>query len=289
MRRWRIVHTTSLAYDGRVRAAHNELRMTPLNEVGQTTLENRIRIRPMTWSHVYRDHWGTHVMAMESLAEHQRLDIEAISTVERTEVERHEPSLDWKAVRDPAVQDRSYEWLMLSARTRPGRGIAELADAVRGLPTPRAAAEELSGLVRAEMKYRPGTTGVHSRGEDAWAERSGVCQDFAHITVGALRTLGVPARYVSGYLRTDPPPGRARLLGVDASHAWVAAWSPRHGWVELDPTNDTRADQRYITLAWGADFADVVPLRGVILGGRGQSMGIAVSVIPEREEKTLPR
>ena len=95
MRRWRIVHTTSLAYDGRVRAAHNELRMTPLNEVGQTTLENRIRIRPMTWSHVYRDHWGTHVMAMESLAEHQRLDIEAISTVERTPVERHEPSLDW--------------------------------------------------------------------------------------------------------------------------------------------------------------------------------------------------
>ncbi len=79
MRRWRIVHTTSLAYDGRVRAAHNELRMTPVNEIGQTTLENRIRIRPMTWSHVYRDHWGTHVMAMESLAEHQRLDIEAIS------------------------------------------------------------------------------------------------------------------------------------------------------------------------------------------------------------------
>ena len=85
MRRWRIVHTTSLAYDGRVRAAHNELRMTPLNEPGQTTLENRIRIRPMTWSHVYRDHWGTHVMAMESLAEHERLDIEAISTVERTD------------------------------------------------------------------------------------------------------------------------------------------------------------------------------------------------------------
>jgi len=111
VRRHRIVHKTSIGYDSRATASYNELRMTPLNEVGQTTLENRIRIRPMTWSHVYRDHWGTHVMAMESLAEHQRLDIEAISTVERTEVERHEPSLDWKAVRDPAVQDRSYEWL----------------------------------------------------------------------------------------------------------------------------------------------------------------------------------
>ena len=150
MRRWRIVHTTSLTYDGQVRAAHNELRMTPVNEAGQTTLENRIRIRPMTWSHVYRDHWGTHVMAMESLASHGQLEIEAISTVERTDVARHTPSLDWAAVRDPAVQDRSYEWLMLSARTRPGDGIAELVDAVRGRETPRVAAEELASLVRAD-------------------------------------------------------------------------------------------------------------------------------------------
>ena len=172
MRRWRIVHTTSLTYDGQVRAAHNELRMTPVNEAGQTTLENRIRIRPMTWSHVYRDHWGTHVMAMESLASHGQLEIEAISTVERTDVARHTPSLDWAAVRDPAVQDRSYEWLMLSARTRPGDGIAELVDAVRGRETPRVAAEELASLVRAEMSYVPGSTSVHSRGEDAWAERS---------------------------------------------------------------------------------------------------------------------
>lgn len=191
MRRFR-VHHTSLVYDGPVRAAHNELRMTPLNEPGQTTLENGIRIRPMTWSHVYRDHGGTHVMAMESLSEHERLDIEAISTVERTEVDHHEPSLDWSAVHDPAVQDRSYEWLMLSPRTLPDSGIADLAEAVRGLPTPRAAADELCGLVRGQMRYERGITGVHSRGEDAWTERAGVCQDFVHITVGALRSLGLP-------------------------------------------------------------------------------------------------
>ena len=99
--------------------------------------------------------------------------------------------------------------------------------------------------------------------------------------LACLRSHGLPARYVSGYLLTEPPPGRPRLLGVDASHAWVAAYSPVHGWVEFDPTNDMRADRRHITLGWGGDFADVVPLRGVILGGRGQKMTTAVSVIPK--------
>jgi transglutaminase-like putative cysteine protease len=143
--------------------------------------------------------------------------------------------------------------------------------------------------IHADFEFEPGATTVSTQVDEVLEQRSGVCQDFAHLMLACLRGQGLPARYVSGYLRTDPPPGRARLLGADASHAWVAAYSPKHGWVELDPTNDTRADQRYITLAWGADFADVVPLRGVILGGRGQSMGIAVSVIPEGEETAVPR
>ena len=111
-------------------------------------------------------------------------------------------------------------------------------------------------------------------------QRRGVCQDFAHLMLACLRSHGLPARYVSGYLRTDPPSGRPRLMGADASHAWVAAWSPLHGWVEFDPTNDQLADERYITLAWGADFADVVPLRGVILGGGTQEMDVSVNVVP---------
>ncbi len=275
MRRWRIVHTTSLTYDGQVRAAHNELRMTPVNEAGQTTLENRIRIRPMTWSHVYRDHWGTHVMAMESLASHGQLEIEAISTVERTDVARHTPSLDWTAVRDPAVQDRSYEWLMLSARTRPGDGIAELVDAVRGRETPRVAAEELASLVRAEMSYVPGSTSVHSRGEDAWAERSGVCQDFAHITVGALRSLGLPARYVSGYL----VPVRDTAVGETSkgeSHAWVEYWDG--GWTPVDPTNGTEVGVDHVVVARGRDYEDVPPFKGIYSGRATASLGVVVAI-----------
>ena len=142
--------------------------------------------------------------------------------------------------------------------------------------------------IHADFEFEPGATTVTTQVDEVLELRSGVCQDFAHLMLACLRGHGLPARYVSGYLLTDPPPGRARLLGVDASHAWVAAYSPEHGWVEFDPTNGHLADQRYITLAWGADFADVVPLRGVILGGRGQSMAVEVSVIPEPSRRRSP-
>ena len=275
MRRYRIVHTTALAYDGPVRAAHNELRMTPLNEPGQTTLENRIRIRPMTWSHVYRDHWGTHVMAMESLAPHERLDIEAISTVERVDVEPPGATCDWDAVRDPAVQDRLYEWLMVSDRTRAGEGVGRLVEEVRNLPSPRAAADEVCRRVREAMEYRPGATGVHSRGEEAWAEQAGVCQDFAHITIGALRALGIPARYVSGYL----VPHRELAVGETASgesHAWVEFWDD--AWVAADPTNGTPVGVEHVVVARGRDYDDVPPFKGIYSGKAVAALEVVVSI-----------
>jgi len=265
VRRYRIVHTTSLAYDAPVRAAHNELRMTPPNEAGQTTLENRIRIRPLTWSNVYRDHWGTHVTAMESLSEHDHLDVEAISTVERTEVAPPPDSLGWAALDDEALRDRSFEWLMVSSRTRPGAGIDDLAASVRGLRTPREAAYELSERVRERMRYETGVTGVHSSGEEAWTERRGVCQDFAHITVGALRSLGIPARYVSGYLA----PKRGSEVGETSSgqsHAWVEFWDAT--WLPVDPTNGTPVGLEHVVVARGRDYEDVPPFKGVY-SGRG--------------------
>lgn len=274
MRRYRIVHTTSLGYDGPVRAAHNELRMTPVNEPGQTTLENRIRIRPMTWSHVYRDHWGTHVMAMESLAQHERLDIEAISTVERTSVEPPAPTCDWAAVHDPAVQDRLYEWLMLSPRTQPGEGVGVLVEEARGCASPREAADLVCRRVREAMEYRTGVTGVHSRGEEAWAEGAGVCQDFAHITIGALRSLGIPARYVSGYL----VPTRDLAVGGSASgesHAWVEFWDD--AWVAADPTNGTPVALDHVVVARGRDYEDVPPFKGIYSGRATASLQVVVT------------
>jgi len=268
MRRYRIVHTTSMAYDQAVRASHNELRMSPVNEPGQTTLDSRIRVKPLTWSHLYRDHWGTQVMALESLAEHTRLDIEAMSTVEKSPVAAAGPSLGWAALDDDAVRDRSYEWLMLSRRTRPGEGIDSLADSVRGLANPRDAAYRLCELVREEMAYEQGATGVHGSGEQAWAERRGVCQDFAHVTVGALRTLGIPARYVSGYLA----PKRDAEVGetsVGESHAWVEFWDG--AWLAADPTNGADVGVEHVVVARGRDYEDVPPLKGVY-SGRGVAM-----------------
>lgn len=278
-RRYRIVHTTSLAYDVPVRAAHNELRMTPTNEPGQVTLENRIRVRPMTWSHVYRDHWGTHVTSMESLLEHDRLEIEAISTVERTAVEAvpgdtgDSGPLGWSVLDDAAVRDRSFEWLMITPRTAPGAGMIELAEAVRGMDTPGEAAAAVCERIHQSMSYVTGATGVHGTGEDAWTERRGVCQDFAHVTLGALRTLGIPARYVSGYLA----PQRDGLVGdssVGESHAWVEYWVG--DWVAADPTNLVPVGLDHVVVARGRDYHDVSPFKGVYSGVGVAQLEVAV-------------
>ena len=176
-------------------------------------------------------------------------------------------------------------------RERLGRLLADgvsLSEAARHYAAPSlargrdwlAAVSELMHRIHDEFEFEPGATTVSTSVDEVLHQKSGVCQDFAHLMLACLRGHGLAARYVSGYLLTEPPPGQPRLMGVDASHAWVSAWSPQYGWVEFDPTNDQLADQRYITLAWGADFADVVPLRGVILGGGAQAMDVAVSVLP---------
>lgn len=274
MRRYRITHTTALAYDAPVRASHNELRMTPLNERGQTTLENRLRIRPMTWSMNYRDYWGTHVTVMESMGEHHHLDVEAVSTLERSATPApNATSVGWSGIRTGAVLDRSYEWLIHTTRTRTGEGLTELADSLRGQPDPSAAAFELAARVREGMTYEPGVTGVHSSGEQAWAERRGVCQDFAHITVGALRSLGIPARYVSGYV----VPKRDLEVGetsVGESHAWIEFWDG--SWRALDPTNGTDVGADHVVVARGRDYEDVPPFKGVYSGAGQASLQVAV-------------
>lgn len=141
---------------------------------------------------------------------------------------------------------------------------------------------ELTHRIHEDFQFDASATTVSTSVDEVMQLRRGVCQDFAHLMLACLRAHGLAGRYMSGYLLTDPPPGMPRLMGVDASHAWVAAFLPGHGWVEFDPTNDQTADRRYITLAWGADFADVAPLRGVILGGGFmQDMQVEVSVIPQ--------
>ncbi len=128
--------------------------------------------------------------------------------------------------------------------------------------------------------FDPAATRVATPVAEVFAARRGVCQDFSHLMIACLRALGLAARYVSGYLLTEPPPGQPRLIGADASHAWVALWCPGAGWVDVDPTNDLQPGSGHITLAWGRDYGDVCPLRGVILGGGGHRVEVAVTVMP---------
>ena len=193
----------------------------------------------------------------------------------------------WEAVREAVRGHPQVDGLAPARMSEPtplvplseGARVYALASFARGRPWFDGVAD-LMHRIHADFEFLPGATTVSTSVDEVLYQRSGVCQDFAHLMLACLRGLGLPARYVSGYLLTDPPPGMPRLMGVDASHAWVAAYSPLHGWVEFDPTNNQLADTRYITLAWGADFADVVPLRGVILGGGEQRMSVEVSVIP---------
>lgn len=139
---------------------------------------------------------------------------------------------------------------------------------------------DLTQRIFRDFKFDPDATNVSTPVQEVFMERKGVCQDFAHLALSCLRSLGVPARYVSGYLETIPPPGKERLIGADASHAWVAAWCPGYGWIDADPTNNLLPLDRHITVAWGRDFMDVSPVRGLVVGGGGHALDVSVDVAP---------
>jgi transglutaminase-like putative cysteine protease len=143
---------------------------------------------------------------------------------------------------------------------------------------------DLMHRIHRDFRFDPSATNITTPLTRVLAERRGVCQDFAHFQISCLRSLGLAARYVSGYLLTDPPPGQPRLTGADASHAWLAVYCPHHGWVDLDPTNDVIVGQRHVVLGWGRDYGDVSPLRGVLLGGSEHSLHVGVSVVPLEQD-----
>ena len=151
------------------------------------------------------------------------------------------------------------------------------------------AAMDLTLRIHSEFKFDPAATTIATPVSEVLSGRHGVCQDFAHLQIACLRSLGVPARYVSGYVRTDPPPGQKRLVGVDATHAWVAVYCPGTGWVEFDPTNRRVAGNTHVRVAYGRDFGDVSPLRGTVIGGGWQKLSIAVTVRPSDEEEEEER
>ena len=289
--RYTVEHETRYAYRVPVAQSWQLAHLTPRELPWQHVLSHELRIEPATDERrEERDAFGNGVTHFAVYGPHPLLRVLMLSRVEVSERPdaASAEALPWEAVRESVRRDPAQDGLAAARLSEPS-ALVPWSEAARAYAAPSFAAgrdwlqavTHLRQRIHADFEFDAEATTVTTQVDEVLELRGGVCQDFAHVMLACLRGQGLPARYVSGYLRTDPPPGRRRLLGADASHAWVAAYSPKHGWVELDPTNDTRADQRYITLAWGADFADVVPLRGVILGGRGQTMTVGVSVIPE--------
>jgi transglutaminase-like putative cysteine protease len=239
--------------------------------------------------HQSQDVWGNWRAGFFHARVHERLVVASSFTAELSQAPplRAAASPAWERVAERlryhpgSPHDDAIEFVLPSVYAPHDPALARFGREAfaPGMPL-LAGALALMQLVHRRFEYRPAATSVATRAPEALAQRRGVCQDFAHVMIGAMRSLGLAARYVSGYLLTQPPPGQPRLVGADASHAWASVWCPVHGWVALDPTNAVPAGTDHVTLAWGRDYADVAPLRGVIRGGGRAVPRVAVTVEP---------
>lgn len=295
--RYDVRHTTSYAYSEPVPVCHNEVHLTPRSLPRQRVLASAIRVAPepaQITTHV--DFFGNQVGRFTIEGPHERL---AITATSRVEVEPARPWQDlpprpWEQVRDQLATDRSAEAIRarqfafesphvrLSAPLaawaaesfRPGRPWAE-------------ALVDLTARIHREFAYDPTATTTSTPVEEVFTLKRGVCQDFAHLQIACLRSLGLAARYVSGYISNargvaapgTAPANDAGMVGADASHAWLACWDGGDGWLDVDPTNDCVAGALHVTVGWGRDYADVSPVKGVCVGGGTHRMDVAVHVV----------
>lgn len=268
-----IVHSTGYHYRGPVVMSYNEARMTPLTTPSQTTLEARLEVSPQSSTYRYWDYWGTQVTAFDVCRPHDSLTVTARSVVETFLPPPARCAVGWDALRSAATLDRYAELLVATPRTALGEAaMAGIGAQVSGLD-PEATGRRVCTWVPEVMDYVPGATGVHTGAAEAFEVRKGVCQDMAHLAVGVLRRLGLPARYVSGYLlpRTDLAVGE-KLAGQ--SHAWIEWWSGEwHAW---DPTNGRPAGPDHVVVGRGRDYDDVSPLRGLYSGPGGGELFVSV-------------
>lgn len=276
MSQYRIVHTTGYRYGGGATDSFNEARMTPLTSRRQLVLSSKLDITPVAWTHSYRDYWGTSAVAFEVHERHSELKVVATSTVDIHEVGRVEEPLGWEGLADPELRDRYGELLGQTGYVRPHRDVLRIAESVRrNAATPVDAVAELTSRLRGTVGYVPGVTQVHTQATEVWEKGAGVCQDIAHLTLGGLRAMGIPARYVSGYVvqRVDPEVGEV-LIGE--SHAWLQYFDGE--WLGYDPTSESVPSGTHVEVGFGRDYADVPPLKGIYTGSGGSEMYVSVEM-----------
>ena len=294
VRRYQVRHETVYAYGGEVAHSHQLLHLTPRALPHQSCSAHRILLDPEpTLRREGLDAFGNPVTRLEYDRPHERLAVVAEATVQ---LETRVPpaaagsgtwqetcrALDYGGQPLPPDHLDAARYRAESPYVRIKQRFSDYAADCFAPDAPLAqCAESLMHKVHREFTYAPGTTDITTSGLEAFEARRCVCQDFAHVMLACLRAQGVAARYVSGYLRTQPPAGSdPGLVGADASHAWVSVFCPPLGWIDFDPTNAVRAAGDHITVAWGRDFGDVSPLRGVIVGGGRHHLQVRVSVLP---------
>ena len=287
--RYRVTHTTEFIYEARVGLCYNEARLLPRDLPQQKVLTAGLQIEPMPHDYYERfDYFGNQTAYFSIQQPHDQLLVTASSEIDTsaTILVEEAAHLSWEMAREQVLNLGSAEatdalQFVLDSPTvvvndlilnyalpsfAPGRSLVD-------------AVHDLMQRIFHEFKYDPEFSTIATPLKEVLEHRSGVCQDFAHLAIGCLRSMGLAARYVSGYIETEPPPGEERLVGADASHAWFSVFLPGFGWLDFDPTNNQLPGDRYITVAWGRDFADVTPLKGVAFGSGEHELKVAVDVL----------
>ncbi|WP_125133011.1 transglutaminase family protein [Microbacterium sp. 10M-3C3] len=280
MKRLRIEHQTGFAYQGDVSASYNEARMLPNSTDSQFVLSSALEIDPSTTVNQYVDYFGTRVSSFDVLSPHAALTITARSLVEVRARPIAHADISWDRL---AVESErsigTVEQLVQTGRTRPHPEVAEIARSIAAQHDhPGRAAHAIAEAIGDGVEYMHGITGVHSTASEAWEARKGVCQDIAHITLGALREVGIPARYVSGYLHPRPSAEVGEAV-TGESHAWVEWFAG--DWQGFDPTNNIEIGDRHVLVGRGRDYNDVPPLRGVYAGPFKSQLRVKVTITRE--------
>jgi transglutaminase-like putative cysteine protease len=283
---YRVRHGTRYRYDSPVIHAHHLCHLRPRQFDWQGVAKHDLEVVPRA-SAIRRsvDYFGNQAHLVELLADHDVLEVVSSSVVEiaqRPQISSA-PRISWnetgERLRSAGALVSALEFCFDSPLVKVHPSLAAYAEPTFAPGRPLVEAiVEFNKKIFTEFKYEPTATDVSTPLAQVLRERCGVCQDFAHLAVGCLRSLGLAARYVSGYLETRPPPGRTRLVGADASHAWASVYVPGFGWLDFDPTNNVFPSLGHVTVAWGRDYSDVSPLKGVVLGGGAQQVTVSVDV-----------
>ncbi|MBE0010728.1 MULTISPECIES: transglutaminase family protein [unclassified Arthrobacter] len=279
MTRLLITHRTGYNYVRKVTLSYNEARMTPLTDPQQVVLESTLKVSPSSAAvSTYKDYWGTRVTAFDMQSAHESLEVTAVTTVEVSRMERiptDDEVVTWEQLRSDDVANEYGDWLPQTALTEPDPEVSGKAlELVEGR-NPHQTVHAIFAWIKEEMSYVQGVTGVQTNAKDAWESRKGVCQDLAHLAIGAFRSVGIPARYISGYLH----PRSSAAVGekvAGQSHAWVEWWDGE--WRGWDPTNKGPVSDFHVSVARGRDYKDVSPLKGILSGGGGSTLNVTVEI-----------